>query len=242
MRTLGLIPARIGSTGVPRKNIRMMAGRPLIAHTIEAARSSGLDRVIVSTDSPEIAAVARQCGADVPFLRPAPLASNTAIAMEVVRHCLDWIEGSGERLPDAVAYLQPTSPLRRASHIDAALALIDDSADSVVSVVAVDQHPLYMFRPGHDGRLVPLLDVGKRPERRQDLPPVYATNALVPLSWTRYLRAPGNERALVINLDSFKPLIVEPEVAVDINNERDFRLAEVLLTMNDTPSARSVRA
>ncbi len=229
MRTLGLIPARIGSTGVKRKNIRVLAGRPLIAWTIDAALASGLDRVVVSTDSPEIADIARACGAEVPFLRPTELADNAAIAMAVVRHAAAWLADNESWNADAIAYLQPTSPLRAARHIDAALALLTSAVDSVVSVVATDQHPLYMFAPIADGSMREYLPDAVKPERRQDLPPLYCANPVVLLSWTRYLLAPGHERALVVNHKNFVPLVVDRLDAVDINDERDFRFADALM-------------
>jgi len=229
VRTLGLIPARIGSTGVKRKNIRSLAGRPLIAWTIEATLASGLDRVVVSTDSPEIADVARACGAEVPFLRPAELADNTAIAMAVVRHAATWLADNEGWSADAIAYLQPTSPLRAARHIDAALALLTPAVDSVVSVVAADQHPLYMFAPAADGGMREYLPDAAKPERRQDLPLFYCSNPVVMLSWTRYLLAPGRERALVVNHKNFAPLVIDRLDAIDVNDERDFRFADLLM-------------
>jgi CMP-N-acetylneuraminic acid synthetase len=227
--TLGLIPARIGSSGVKRKNIRPLAGRPLIAWTIAAARASRLDRIVVSTDSPEIAAIARDHGAEVPFLRPPELADSTAIAMAVVRHAAAWLDDHDSWRADAIAYLQPTSPLRATRHIDAALALLTPAVDSVLSVVAADQHPLYMFAPTADSGMREYLPDAAKPERRQDLPPLYCSNPVVMLSWTRYLLAPGHERALVVNHKNFTPLVIDRLDAVDINDERDFRFADALM-------------
>ena len=221
METLGLIPARIGSSEVKRKNIRSLAGKPLVAHAIEAALASRLDRVIVSTDSEDVAAIARAHGADVPFLRPAELASNEATAMSVVRNVLGRLDDDEGWKPDAVAYLQPTSPLRSAHHIDDGLTKLDVEVDSVVSVVAVDQHPLYMFEPDAKGGMHEYLDVVSKPERRQDLPPLYCSNPVVLMSWSRYLLNPANEQALIVNH----------------NNERDFRVAEEILRERTAQSA-----
>ena len=229
MQTLGLIPARIGSSEVKRKNIRPLAGKPLVAHAIRAALESGLDRIVVSTDSEEVAAVARAYGAEVPFMRPAALASNEATAMSVVRNALAWLDEDEGWRPDAVAYLQPTSPLRTAHHIDEGLHKLKPEVDSVVSVVAVDQHPFYMFEPDANGGMHEYLDIVAKPERRQDLPPLYCSNPVVLMSWTRYLLDPANEHGLIVNHKNFAPLIIGTLEAIDINNERDFRVAEEVL-------------
>jgi len=135
---VGLIPARGGSKSIPRKNLALVAGRPLLAYTAQAALgAAGLDRVILSTDDGEIAAAGRSLGLDVPFLRPAALAGDEAGMVPVMRHMLDWLaeEGIAEA---TLVLLQPTSPLRQARHIDEAVALLLDSgAETVVSVVEV---------------------------------------------------------------------------------------------------------
>ena len=186
---LGLIPARGGSKGIPRKNLAPLAGRPLIAHTIAAAlASTRLDRVVVSTDDPEIAAVAREQGAEVPFLRPADLADDAAPALAVIRHAISTLDAQGWRT-EAVAYLQPTSPLRSAAHIDAALdLLLEQGADSVVSVVEVPHNfsPLSVMRRQDDGRLTPYQEPdGPAPLRRQDKPRLWARNGPAVLALTR---------------------------------------------------------
>ena len=226
MAVLGIIPARIGSSAVKRKNIRPLAGKPLITYTIEAARQSRLDRVIVSTDALEVADIASACGAEVPFLRPDEFATNTATAMSVVRHVLSWLDEHEAWRPDAVTYLQPTSPMRTSNHIDAALELLSPEVDSVFTLVAADQHPYYMFEPDDTGGMKAYIELDEPPERRQDLPPLYYTNPVVLLSWTRYLLGPANAQGLIVNLKNFAPLIIDPLDALDINNERDFRVAE----------------
>ncbi|MEO7096710.1 MAG: acylneuraminate cytidylyltransferase family protein, partial [Polyangiales bacterium] len=135
MRVLGIVTARGGSKGVPRKNIRMLGGKPLIAWTAAAARlSSRLARTVVSTEDDEIAKVAREVGLDVPVMRPVELAQDTTPSLPVVQHMVRALEDMGDRF-DAICLLQPTSPFRRASEIDGCLALLESSgADSVVSV------------------------------------------------------------------------------------------------------------
>lgn len=163
---VGLIPARGGSKGIPRKNLADLGGKPLIAWSIEAALAAQkLTGVLVSTDDAEIAEVARALGADVPFLRPASLANDTAPALGVVAHALAQLETAGER-PEAIAYLQPTSPFRSASHIDSAVdVLLSLAADTVVSVVPVphNMRPQSLMQVESSG----LLRFAVPPEQRQ---------------------------------------------------------------------------
>lgn len=139
MRVMALIPARGGSKGIPRKNLADLGGRPLIEWTIRAALACPrLERVIVSTDDEEIASVARACGAEVPFLRPAEFSGDTASAVEVIQHALTASLSTTGAAWDAVAYLQPTSPFRKEGQLDEALTLYEKSRpDTLVSVVAV---------------------------------------------------------------------------------------------------------
>lgn len=177
MTVIAIIPARGGSKGIPRKNLVPIAGRPLIAYTIDAARAArSLDKVIVSTDDQEIADVAKTLGAEVPFMRPAALAADTTPMLAVLTHALEWAEKHGDKV-DAVVLLQPTSPLRAAKHIDEAVALFfKHEATSVVSVTEVPHqfNPLSVLTL-EDGVLQPFM--GKNaPTRRQDKPRVYARN------------------------------------------------------------------
>lgn len=226
---LGLIPARGGSKGIPRKNLAPLAGRPLIAHTIAAALASArLDRVVVSTDDPEIASVAGQYGAEVPFMRPADLADDTAPALAVIRHAVIALDGMGWRA-ETVAYLQPTSPLRTAAHIDAALALLAErDADSVVSVVEVPHNfnPRSVMLRGEDDCLRPYLEpAGDEPLRRQDKPRLLARNGPAILALTRRtimeLGALYGPRTLGLVMDRAESL--------DIDEPLDLELAEWLL-------------
>jgi CMP-N,N'-diacetyllegionaminic acid synthase len=174
-RILAIVPARGGSKGIPRKNLAPLAGKPLIAWTIEAAKTArGVDRLVVSTDDSEIAAVARALGAEI-AMRPAELAADDTPTLPVLRHAVAEL---GEN-PDAVLTLQPTSPLRRAAHIEAALATFaaDPGADSLVSVIDVPHvfHPRSAMKRDALGYLVPYLDA-TQPYRRQDKEPVYARN------------------------------------------------------------------
>ena len=178
---LGLIPARGGSKGIPRKNLASLAGRPLLAYTCESAlASAALDRVILSTDDEEIAAVGRAHGVDAPFLRPDELARDDTPSIDVVLHALDWLREHESLEPTVVVLLQPTSPLRRPEHIDHAVALLrESSADAVVTVTEVPHifHPVSALTMGEDGTLSPYVEgEGTRLLRSEDKPVVWARN------------------------------------------------------------------
>ena len=157
-RVLAIIPARGGSKGVPRKNIKILFGKPLIAYTIEEARKSKyIDRLIVSTDDTEIAEIAKQLGAEVPFLRPVELANDTAKAIGVVQHALKQIEKMDEFNYSIIVYLEPPAPLRITEDIDKAIEMFAElNPDSVVSVNEANQfHPILMKKI-IDGKLEPI--------------------------------------------------------------------------------------
>lgn len=184
IEVLALIPARGGSKGVPRKNVRRLAGRPLIAYTFDAARRARrVTRVVLTTDSPEIAALGRAAGIDVPFLRPARFARDTSPASDYIRHALAWLKARDGYRPHAVVLLQPTSPFRRAADIDACVDLLARSgADAVVTVSRAPQkfHPSWQLVLGRDGSLSPATGGRIRPlPRRQDLPGTWLRNGLV---------------------------------------------------------------
>lgn len=219
---IALIPARGGSKGVPRKNIRPLAGRPLIAWTIETALAvADIGRVVVSTDDAEIAALAQTFGAEAPFLRPAELAADETPDFPVLRHALDTL-GPGI---DTVVWLRPTAPLRTAADIAAALAVLRAARpDSVRSVSATKAHPYWMktledglltpFVPGHDERTYP---------RRQSLPPAYLLNGAVDITTAR-TAAGGSMWG-----ERIAGYVMPAERAVDIDTEADFLIAEALL-------------
>jgi CMP-N,N'-diacetyllegionaminic acid synthase len=187
MNVLGLVPARGGSKGIPRKNLAPLGGRPLIAWTIETARQvAQLTRLVVSTDDDEIAAAAAAAGAEVPFRRPAALATDTAAALPVIRHAVEALDASGWQA-DAVVYLQPTSPFRTAGAIRRAIALLaQGDSDTAVSVVPVPHAmtPESLMRPAGD-----FIEFVAPPDarlfRRQDKPPLYARNGPAVLALTR---------------------------------------------------------
>ncbi|MBD3670065.1 MAG: acylneuraminate cytidylyltransferase family protein [Gammaproteobacteria bacterium] len=231
MEILGIVPARSGSTGVKHKNVRDLAGQPLMSYTIEAAKRSGLSRVILSTDSDEYSEIGRRYGAEVPFLRPAEFASVDAKAISVIRHAIEFFDQEENWRPDAVMYLQPTSPFRRSERIDEAIKVMNSNpnTDSVISVREITEHPYYMFEPHSDELLKPYVEMENRPERRQDLPDFYTLNDNILMSRTDYLMHPENENGLIINLNNFVPVYITESEFIDINSERDFLWAEFLM-------------
>ncbi|MBC7505786.1 MAG: acylneuraminate cytidylyltransferase family protein [Sandarakinorhabdus sp.] len=224
MSVLALIPARGGSKGIPRKNITPIAGRPLIAWTITAALAARVDAVMVSTDDEEIAEIARAAGAIVPFLRPAELARDATPGLDPVLHALDGLPGY-----DSVVLLQPTSPLRGAADIDAALALkAATGAASVVSVTEPATHPYWVYSLDADGRMAPLIDAAKG-ARRQDLPVVHALNGAMYLADAGWLRA-GRR---FVDADT-RAFVMPPERSVDIDTPFDWLIAEALLQARES--------
>jgi len=226
MLVLGLVPARGGSKGVPGKNVRPLAGHTLLEYTARAARESGvLDRVILSTDSPEIADAGRRAGLEVPFMRPAALACDDTPMLPVIQHALAETARSGWS-PDVIVLLQPTSPLRRPEHIrDAVNVLRDTSADSVVTVVEVPRHlsPDYVMRID-EGRLKPFLPEGARITRRQDARPAYSRDGTV-----YAFRRATVERFGGIYGDDCRPLLIDANESLSIDSPADWDEAERLL-------------
>lgn len=219
-RILGLIPARGGSRGIPRKNIKPLCGKPLIAWTIEAAlRSRSLSAVVASTDDLEISQIASAWGANVPFLRPPALAQDESPGIDPVLHAL-------EQLPDfdAVVLLQPTSPLRTSEDIDACVELARSSkAPSVVSVSEPPRHPYTMYRLGSERRLEALMNTPHF-SRRQDLPPVYALNGAL-----YFARADWLQRHRAFVTAETVGYVMPAERSVDLDTLLDWRVAELLL-------------
>lgn len=235
MKMMGLIPARSGSKGVPRKNIRPLAGKPLIAWTIEQALASGcLDRVVVSTDSREIAEIAKDVGAEVPFMRPVELAADETTDLPVCRHALSWLGEQEGYCPDYVVWLRPTSPLRTPNDISTAASLLSASdADCVRSVCRTDAHPYYALKIVENRlcALLPLAD-DRRYLRRQLLPDVYHVNGCVDV-----VRCSSIKDPVLLFAGDMLPYIMPHERSLDIDTDFDFRIAEFLMSEPDQSSA-----
>lgn len=226
LKFVGIVPARGGSKGIPDKNIRPLAGQPLIAYTIQAALEARLlSRVLVSTDSPTIAQIARAYGAEVPFIRPTELARDDTPRLPVVRHAIEYLETTEGYKPDLIVTLQPTSPLRRAEHIDAAIEmLVGTGADAVFSVCEAEYSPYWMRRIDAEGRLVPLLSGSEAYLRRQDLPVVYRINGAVFAETYAAVHAGANQPG-----GNTRALVMERWESIDIDEEFDLKLAEMQL-------------
>ncbi len=227
-----IIPARGGSKGIPRKNIVAINGKPLLAYSIEHARQAlSVERVFVSTDDHEIAAVARQWGAEVPFMRPAELAGDTVLDHPVFAHALQWLHEHAGYHPELVVHLRPTSPIRADGQIDQAVRLLleQPTADSVRSVSIPAQHPYRMFTLREDGFLQPLLQT-KYPQpfllRRQELPPVYWYNCVIDVT-----RATTILDQQSMTGDRILPYIIDADYVVDIDSPDDLVVATAKLQL-----------
>ncbi len=236
MRVLGLVPARGGSKGIPRKNARLLAGRPLLAYTADAAAGARrLSRVILSTDDTEIAELGRACGLQAPFLRPADLARDDTPMLPVVTHAVEWLEAQGQRF-DAVCLLQPTHPLRRAEDIDACIELLErQHADAVMAIARVpdEYNPHWVYTRCEDGCLH--LSTGERTPipRRQDLPPAYHREGSVYVTRRDVLLEQNSLYGR--NLLGY---VVDAARTVNLDTPEDWSRAEAMLAAGPAATAR----
>ena len=230
---LAIIPARGGSKGIPNKNIANLAGKPLLAHTIQAAQKSKLiTRLIVSTDSEKIAGVARKYGAEVPFLRPKKLANDKSPMVPVVQHAINFLEKKGNEKFDYIVLLQPTSPLKTTNDIDSAIKmLIRTNADNVYSMTKLTQntyHPLRVKRIAKNNRVMPFCSQSEiEGVQRQSLPVVYRRNGAI-FAFSRDLII--NKHSIFGTAQSDTRAYIMPnERSIDIDSEYDLVLAEHIL-------------
>jgi CMP-N-acetylneuraminic acid synthetase len=227
---LALIPARGGSKSIPRKNIRPFAGFPLIAYSIAAGLAAEtVTRVIVSSDDPEILAVARRFGAETPFQRPEEYSQDQTPDLPVFQHALDWLEQNETYRPEIVIQLRPTSPFRRVEHIDQAVyrLLERPDADAIRTVCIPFQNPFKMWRIGSNGLMKPLLETEfNEPYNmpRQALPEVYWQTGYVDAAWTDTIQEQNSMTGRNI-----LPLVIDPSEWIDIDSPDDWRWAERLL-------------
>lgn len=225
-KIIAIIPARGGSKGIPKKNIKSLAGKPMVAYTIEAAlKSEYLDRTIVSTDDEKIAEIARKYGAEVPFMRPKELAEDDVPAIPyVLRHAVEELKRSEGFDVDIIVMLQPTSPLRGTKYINLAIEkLITTKCDWAATVSEANPHPFRMRRMKGD-KLEPLFEAENIWAQRQDFPPIYHLNGAVYVTWKDVIM--GKE---VFQNKDWRGIIMKEEDAIDIDTLTDFLVAESIL-------------
>lgn len=223
MRPLVIIPARGGSKGVPRKNIKLLGEKPLIQYTIESAKKVFDNSVIcVSTDDKEIETLVESLGLKVPFLRPAELATDTAGTYEVMLHAVHFYEATGY-FPEVLILLQPTSPFRTEKHINEALALFDQSCEMLVSVKETKSNPYYVLREeDEEGWLVKSKEGNFA--RRQDCPKVYELNGAIYIIHVETLKSKP-----IHDFKKVRKYVMDERSSHDIDDMEDFSLAEILL-------------
>lgn len=226
-KILAVIPARAGSKGIKDKNIMDLNGKPLIAYSIEVGlKSKYIDKVVVTTDGEEIAKVAMKYGAEVPFLRPKHLASDTSKTIDSVLHCLEELRKLGEEY-DYIVLLQPTQPLRQSYHIDEAIELIlEKDEDALVSVSKVNDHPILMRSIDENGYTKNLLQECST-KRRQDFQDYYKVNGAI------YINKINENLNLNTSLNDNKlAYIMDSKYSVDIDELLDLYIAELVMKKN----------
>lgn len=227
MNIISIIPARGGSKGIPRKNIKLLNGKPLISYSIDASNSCSLiDDTYVSTEDAEISEISKGNNAEV-IERPDELAGDDSSSIDVILHVLDYLENKGE-LPDLFVLLQPTSPLRTSEDIEASINLfLESDCDSLVSVCELDHRSLLNFSL-EDGFLVQNNNEALFNSRRQDIPTHYSLNGAIYITTPEFIR---KNRSFYS--DKTIPHVMSKEKSIDIDTSFDFKLAEFLLNECD---------
>jgi CMP-N,N'-diacetyllegionaminic acid synthase len=235
--TVVLIPARSGSTRVPKKNIKLLGNKPLIGYQIETAIKSNVGRVIVSTDCKEIAEIASQYGAEVPFFRPKSLATSESSSLSAILHALKWLTESDSRVPDYIAFCPPTNPFLKPETIHSMVNQIvrRPEINSVVTITEAVTHPFRLLEKKQDGlfRLLDLSISGKRImdiERTQDWPLVYQGSPACRLTRTSYFQNTELLSPKTYDTANFSGHLIDKIEAMDIDNGSDFKLAEAVLS------------
>jgi CMP-N-acetylneuraminic acid synthetase len=230
-KVIAVIPARGGSKSVPKKNIQLLRNHPLISYSIAAGlKALCVDRVIVSTDSEEIAAVARKYGAEVPFMRPAELAQDETPDFPVFEHVIDWLKDNEGYVPDIVVQLRPTSPIRPIGCIDEAVRILesDPDADSVRGVVPSGENPFKMWK--HEGKyLQPLIKLDMYESYnmpRQKLPETFWHSGHIDVMRTSTIKIKKS-----LTGDIVLPVFIDPEYTTDIDTFVHLKMAEMMLTI-----------
>ncbi len=233
MNILAFIPARGGSQRIPDKNIKLLGDKPLIAYTIEAAKKSEMiNRVVVSTDSIEIAQTAKQFGAEIPFMRPESIAKSDSTEMQFFEHALSWFAENENYVPSLIVLLYPTSPFRKPQTIDRAVRemLAHPEADSLRSITLCTEHPYKMWVIGDDRYLHPFVEGKDKNIHTLSycvLPKIYIQNASIYITKPETIREKKSPTG-----NTIIPFVMDQVESVDINNVLDFELAEILMNKN----------
>ncbi len=236
MKILAIIPARSGSKGLPGKNVKSLLQHPLLAYSILAAQQSKLiTRIIVNTDSEEIASIAKQYGGEVPFIRPTELAQDNSTDLEVFEHQLNWMDKNENYSPDLIVQLRPTSPVRMDTWIDEAIEkLLASDADSIRGVTESPLTPfkMWLLNENNDGALEPLVKINglKEPynQPRQILPLVYWQIGTLDVIKAKIIRENNS-----LSGDKILPFIIDKKYAVDIDDVNTFYKAEEIIQYSD---------
>jgi CMP-N-acetylneuraminic acid synthetase len=229
IRTLGIIPARGGSKTIPKKNIRLLNGKPLIAHAIEAGlKSKYLNRIVVSTDSEEIGEIAQKYGAEFMFLRPKELAGDSTGDLPIIQHALEWLEKNERESVDKIIYLRPTTPFKTSQTIDACILKMEENEYSglrTVTRVGGVHHPYWMYKSEQAilKPFCPEIDI-KNYYQRQLLPECFRLNGVVDLMLSRTIMTHD------LYGDKIGYLELSERESIDIDGEFDFDLAEFFIT------------
>jgi CMP-N-acetylneuraminic acid synthetase len=225
LNILGVIPARGGSKGIPRKNLLTLGGKTLLELAIESAYSSRLlSRVIVSTEDEELYEVSKAAGADTPFIRPTHLASDTASTWSVMKHAVSWLKEHEGWHTDILVMLQPTTPFRKGTHIDQTIEMVlDSTAESAMTIREVDYPSHWMLRLQSDGRVSRLIHSDREYTRRQDVPKAFQPNGLVYV-----IRGSALDNGSGLPGNSTRGLMMSFEDSVNIDEWWHYRLAQLI--------------
>ena len=223
-KILAIIPARCGSKGIRRKNLQKLSGKPLIAHTIIAAKKTkSINKIIVSTDDKEIGKISKNNGAEVPFLRPKQISKDTSSTIEVIKHALKFLQENQSYVPDIIILLQPTSPLRTSQLITKTINTLKKSkATSVITVSKITKHPYASYWLKNDF-LKPFEKNSAKYSRRQEFPDLFFPTGAVYTFWYDTLKKFNS-----LHGPKIKPIVVHDE-DIDIDNLRDLFFAEMML-------------
>lgn len=226
MQFLFLIPARRGSKGIPKKNIKPLAGKPLILYSVETARQITDDsNICVSTDDPEIIEIVEKAGLKVPFIRPKELATDSTPTYDVILHALNFFE-KNNKFYDAIVLLQPTSPFRRKEHIQNSISIYTPKLDLVVSVTETKSNPYYiLYEEDTNGFL--FKSKNGNFTRRQDCPKVYELNGSIYIFNTKSLKEKS-----ILEFKKIKKFLMDRIYSIDLDDELDWKFAEFLLQNN----------